>query len=167
MDTTSKAKGSWLSRNVVTPFKQAIRDLTPEGVALSVAFGVTCGLFPIPGVTTAACVVAFALLTRLGKGPLSLAAAQIVNMLITPLNLGTFIVFIRAGEALLRVEPVELSVTAFRDNPFGSIGTFWTSLMCGVVVWLLLVVPLTYTLYWALKPAMRILMRKGRPASMA
>jgi len=57
-----------------------------------------------------------------------------------------------------QVEPVELSVAAFRENPFGSIALFWTSLLCGVLVWLLMAVPLTTLLYWALRPVVRIVM---------
>jgi hypothetical protein len=73
----------------------------------------------------------------------------------TPINLGTFMTFIRCGESLFGVEPVALSLEPFKTAPLQALATFWISLCYGVVAWLLFTPPATFLAYQALKPLLR------------
>ena len=66
---------------------------TPEKIALSVALGITFGLFPIFGTTTLLCVVA-AIALRLNH-----PAIQLANQVMYPLQIPLIVVFIRMGES--------------------------------------------------------------------
>ena len=131
-----------LKNKVVTPMVNILKSgATPEGIALSLAFGFTGGLFPVPATTTVMCVI-FVFLFKLNIG-----AVQIANLLMTPVNLATFITFIRYGEALFGAAPVELSTEAFKSDPIAALGKFWVSLCYGIVAWAIFVPPATFALY--------------------
>jgi len=52
----SAAGGSWAQRRIVTPLMAILKSgATPEGLALSLAFGFTGGVFPVPALTTLVC----------------------------------------------------------------------------------------------------------------
>ena len=72
------------------------QGLTPRKLALTCAFGVVLGLFPVFGVTTLLCFVA-AFLFRL-----NIPIIQLVNYLIAPLQLILIIPFIQVGIYLFR-----------------------------------------------------------------
>lgn len=152
------SKASWaqkfvlkpLKHKVVTPMVNILKSgATPEGIALSLAFGFTGGLFPVPATTTVMCVI-FVFLFKLNIG-----AVQIANLLMTPVNLATFLTFIRYGESLFGAPPVELSTDAFKSDPIAALGKFWVSLCYGIVAWAIFVPPATFILYISLKPVMR------------
>ena len=80
------------------------QGLTPEGVALSLAFGVAAGLFPVIGATT---------LLGLGIGivlRLNQPALHLANWLAYPLQLAMIVPLVRLGEWLAGVPPVSFSV---------------------------------------------------------
>jgi uncharacterized protein (DUF2062 family) len=152
-----KPKG-WMQRHIVAPFKKKIvtpmvnilkSGATPEGIALSLAFGLTGGVFPVPATTTVIC-VAFVFLFRL-----NLAAVQITNLLMTPVNLATFITFIRWGEWIFGVDPMPLSLEPFKTKPLEALAQFWVSLCYGVVAWAIFTPPATAIAYVILKPVLR------------
>ena len=72
----------------------ALRGMSPEAIALSIALGFALGLFPVPGCPTLLCAMA-ALVLRL-NGP----AVQAVNYLVYPLQLALFAPFMRLGGRL-------------------------------------------------------------------
>ena len=151
--STAAAAPSWFRRRIIIPLFEVLKSgATPEGIALSLAFGLTGGVFPVPTVTTLACIV-LAWLFRL-----NFPAVQITNLLMTPLNLATFIPFIRGGEWLFGVERVELSLAFFRAEPVAAIGVFWKSLLIGCLCWLVFLPCATALLYVILKPIVRRLM---------
>jgi uncharacterized protein (DUF2062 family) len=90
----------FFSRRLVRPFLDLLRQgVTPEKIALSVALGVTLGVFPVLGSTTALCALAaFA-------WQLNLPAIEIVNYFIYPLQIALLIPFFRAGRAALPRAP--------------------------------------------------------------
>jgi len=81
-----------------------------------------------------------------------------MNLLMTPLNLATFLSFVRAGEYLFGVSPVPLSLQPFKESPLQALATFWSSLCLGIVVWLMFFPPATALTYLALKPIIRRVM---------
>lgn len=151
-------KSTWVQRRVLRPLQAKVvtpminilkSGATPEGIALSLALGITGGMFPVPATTTVVCVL-FAYLFQL-----NLAAVQLTNLLMTPINLATFMTFIRYGEALFGAEPVPLSLEPFQTDPLGALATFWISLCYGIVAWAIFTPPATFIAYQALKPVLR------------
>jgi uncharacterized protein (DUF2062 family) len=66
------AGGSWAQRKLVAPLKRRVwvplkailqSGATPEGLAWSIAFGITGGVFPVPATTTIIC-ISFAVLFK-------------------------------------------------------------------------------------------------------
>ena len=138
---------SWFRRRLVLPLFEVLKSgATPSGIALSLAFGFTGGVFPVPTVTTLACVV-LAWLFRL-----NFPAVQIANLLMTPLNLATFIPFIRGGEWLFGVDRADLSLSLFQSDPVAAMGVFWKSLLIGILAWLVFLPFSTLLIYLVLKP---------------
>jgi uncharacterized protein (TIGR03437 family) len=74
-------KSAWPYRKIVLPIIDLLRQgITPEKVALSIALGVTLGIFPVLGSTTILCAAAAVVLR------LNLPAIQAVNYLIYPIG---------------------------------------------------------------------------------
>src|SRR6185369_14325539 len=93
---TPDAMGDWFKRRVVAPLLQLLRQgVTPEKLALSVALGVIVAVIPVLGVSTIACAV-LAIWLRL-----NMPAIQLVNYLMTPVQLLLIIPLLRFGEWLV------------------------------------------------------------------
>ena len=153
--TTTAPPPSWFRRRIIIPLFDILKSgATPEGIALSLAFGLTGGVFPVPAITTVACIVLAYLFS------LNFPAVQLTNLLMTPVNLATFIPFIRAGEWLLGVEGVELSgvVGMLRNDPLDAVRVFWLSLVRGVLAWLAFLPVATWLAYVVLRPIIRRVM---------
>jgi uncharacterized protein (DUF2062 family) len=89
------AIASFLERRLVAPLLQLLRQgVTPEKLALSVALGAIVAVVPVLGVSTLICAL-LALRLRL-----NMPAIQIVNYLLTPVQLLLIIPFLRFGEKL-------------------------------------------------------------------
>lgn len=87
---------NWLQRKLVEPLLALLRQgVAPRSLALATALGAGIGIFPVLGVSTIA-LTALALPLRL-----NLPAIQLVNYLVSPLQLLLIIPFLRAGESLL------------------------------------------------------------------
>lgn len=131
---------------------------TPEKIALSVALGITIGLFPIFGTTTILCLVV-AVALRLNH-----PAIQLTNQLMYPLQLPLIVVFIRLGESMLGAAPIPFSATLMvaelRANPSGLFERFGTAGLHGILGWAA-VAPVTIGLAYAvLVPVVRLLTRR-------
>lgn len=67
MRSSSSGGGStWTQRHIIRPFNAKVvtpmvnilkSGATPEGIALSLAFGATGGMFPVPATTTVICLI--------------------------------------------------------------------------------------------------------------
>jgi hypothetical protein len=136
---------------------------TPEKIALSVALGITLGLFPIFGTTTLLCVAA-ALALRLNH-----PAIQITNQLMYPLQIPLIVVFIRLGESMLGVAPIPFSATLMvaelRAHPAVLVERFGTAGLHGIVGWAMVAPVVVALTYAALLPILRVASR--RPATPA
>lgn len=143
-----------LYRRAVDPILELMRQgLTPEKIALSLAFGIVLGVFPILGSTTILCAVA-ALIFRL-----NLPAIQLVNYLIYPLQFLLLIPFLRLGEKLFHAAPMRLSVAQMlamaHADPSHAIATLWLAGLHAMSAWLLIAPAATLLLYFLLSPALR------------
>ena len=155
--------GSLVSR-ITAVFKQ---NLTPEALAWSLAFGVTGGVFPIPGTTTFVCLAFIWLFS------LNLAATQLANLLCTPLELVLVMPFVRAGEWLFGSRPIAATelLDGLQRDFFGSLSAFGGSLLRAIVAWALFTAvasPLLYVLLRVLiNTVLPASMRAGRPGRLS
>lgn len=122
------------------------QGLTPRKLALTCAFGVILGIFPVFGVTTLLCFAA-AFLFRL-----NIPVIQVVNYLIAPLQLILIIPFIQAGIYLFDLSPFPFStdqlLSLLRNDPGLLLKEAGLALAIGVGVWSLLSIPLFFVMFY-------------------
>ena len=145
---------SFLQRRLIRPILALLRQgITPEKIALSLAMGVVCGLFPIMGATTLLCMVAAFCLG------LNQVAVQIVNYVMSPFQVGGILFFVRLGERLLGAAPIPLSplelLRRFEEDPLASIRSFGISGVHAVLGWTAVAPFLAVALYALVVPVLR------------
>jgi uncharacterized protein (DUF2062 family) len=154
---------SFWSQRVVAPVKALLRQgLTPEGVALSLAFGVAAGLFPVIGATTLLG-LAVGVALRLNQ-----PALQLANWLAYPLQLAMIVPLVRLGEWLSGAPPVSFSVVqvvaSTSSDPLGTLEQFGMSGLHGILGWVAIVPFVVLVLYRVLLPALRAMQSRVRPS---
>lgn len=152
-------KEGFFRRRLVRPVIELLRQgVTPEKIALSIAFGVALGVIPVLGSTTALCAIA-ALAFRL-----NLPAIQVVNYFVYPLQIALLIPFFRLGEKLFGAQHLPLSVpqiyAMIHPSMTGAIRTLWTTTWHAIVVWSLLAPVAGLVLYLTLAPLLRRVARR-------
>lgn len=138
-------------RRVVGPILELLRQgVTPEKIALSLAFGLGLGIIPILGVSTILCTAA-AVTWRL-----NLPAIQLVNYLASPLQLLLIIPFVRLGEHMLGSPPQPLTLEAgfalLSSGVVHAIVVLWDAIVHAAIAWIVIGPVLIYALYRAFKP---------------
>jgi len=127
--------------------------ITPERLALSIGLGIALGMVPALGTTTLLCTLA-AFLFRL-----NLPAIQIVNYFVYPLQLALLIPFIRAGEWLFGVEPLNLSLALIqrmmKADLWETVISLWSATMRAVMVWLLIAPVVVALVYLVMTPLLK------------
>lgn len=126
----------FLQKRLVRPIVQLLtQGITPERIALSLAFGFMLGLFPVLGTTSLLCLAA-AMLFRL-----NLPAVQLVNFLVNPLWFALLIPFIRAGEWLFGAPPLAMTASQIlalaHAGMLHSIRLLWLTALRAAAAWLL------------------------------
>jgi len=136
-----------LVRPIVDLFTQGI---TPEKVALSIAFGLVLGVFPALGWTSLLCLLVAVWLK------LNVPAMQLVNYLAYPLQLVLLVPFIRAGEVLFRVPKLVISLPQIlamvRADVWHAIAALWMTTVHAIVAWTLIAPAAVYLIYKILSP---------------
>jgi uncharacterized protein (DUF2062 family) len=145
---------AFLQRRLVDPLLVLLRQgVTPGRLAASVALGVGIGLVPVLGVSTALCALA-ALALRL-----NLPAIQLVNYLLTPLQLLLIIPQLRFGEWLAQAPPhpvtLESGLALLSQGILPAVRVLSTAIAHATLGWLVLAPPLTFLLYLILAGALR------------
>lgn len=145
---------SFLYRRFIAPVVALLtQGITPEKIALSLAFGIVLGIFPVLGSTTFLCAAA-ALMFRL-----NLPSTQLVNWLIYPLQLTCLVPFIHLGEMLFRATPLGLSVVQILSmvhaDPRNAIATLWRVEVHAIAAWLLIGPIAIFLLYGWLSRVLR------------
>jgi len=123
------------------------QGITPEKIALSLAFGVMLGIFPVLGTTSLLCLIA-AMLFRL-----NLPAVQLVNLLVNPLWFALLIPFIRMGERLFGVPP--LAITGAHNGLLQFIRVLGLTTLRAAAAWVLVGPVGILVLYLILVPIIR------------
>lgn len=146
-------ENTYIGRLLFKPLLKFLKHgITPEKLALTVTLGTLIGLFPVPGTTTAVCMLA-ALWLRL-----NMPAIQFVNYVLWPLQLLMIIPFIKAGEWLFGFVHLPLSLPEiqmlFENDWIEGIRTLWRSLLQGIAVWLLVSIPASFAIYYVVLPVL-------------
>jgi uncharacterized protein (DUF2062 family) len=153
---------SLVRRKLVEPLLELLRQgVTPEKIALSLAFGLGIGIFPVLGLSTVLCTVV-AITLRL-----NLPAIQLVNYLASPLQLVLIIPFVRVGEHLLGLPAQPLSVReGFRIMAAGvihAIVVLWDAIVHAALGWIVIGPVLIFALYRAFRPLLARAAKLRRP----
>jgi uncharacterized protein (DUF2062 family) len=153
----------WVRRRILDPILALLRQgITPDRLALSLAFGLGVGIFPVLGVSTIACTVA-ALALRL-----NLPAIQLVNYLASPVQLVLIIPFVRVGEAVVGAPPQPLTVSAGLEllaaGVLNAVIVLWDAIVHAAIGWAVIGPFLIYLLYRAFRPLLeRAARRMAQP----
>lgn len=132
---------------------QLTQGVTPDRIALTLALGVACGVFPFLGFTTALCAVVAAAL-RLNQ-----PIIHVVNQLLWPVQLAGIPLFVALGQKLygappVPVDPAEIA-RVFSESP----REFWTRFglmgLHALSAWLLVTPFLVAALHFGLRPVLR------------
>jgi uncharacterized protein (DUF2062 family) len=149
----SRLKKFWQERVVALIAAQFTQGFTPQKIALTITLGVTLGLFPILGATTALCALAGVWLK------LNQPVIQLVNYLASPLQLAMILVFVRIGEWLVRAQPVTFSIPElfrkFHESPANFFQEFGMTGLHGIIAWLVIAPFLTALIYFLLLPPLK------------
>ncbi len=154
MTETGDMKRGFFYRRLVIPIVGLLtQGVTPEKIALSLAFGIMLGTFPMIGSTSLLCLAA-ALVFRL-----NIPAIQLVNYLAYPLQLFLLVPFIRMGEILFRATPLQLSLAQMlgmiRADARHALAALWLAEVHAISAWLLIGPPAIFLLYFLLFWALR------------
>ena len=144
---------SWLQRRLVDPILALLKQgITPDKLALSLALGVVIGLVPILGVSTALCALA-ALAFRL-----NMPAIQLVNYLLSPVQLLLIIPFVRLGESLTGAPPFPITIAGGLEllaaGVLPAIRILWDAILHAALGWGLVAPPAILILFLALRPVL-------------
>lgn len=154
MDLQTPIKRSFLKEKIYLPVLNFLKTgSSPEQLAVAFALGTIVGIIPLWGVSTLLCaLLAFAF-------RLNLAAMQLVNYLIFPLQLLFYIPFFQAGGVLFEPLTIPLSASQISEmlsaDPWGSMQQLWLANLQALLVWLMLAVPVYFGLYFILLPVLK------------
>jgi uncharacterized protein (DUF2062 family) len=148
---------SWLYRHIALPILALLRmGATPEKLAWSIAAGILIGINPILGSTTILC-LAVAFVFRL-----NVAASQIGNHVVYPLELLFIIPFINLASRVFNTEPMPLSPSelfrAAREHPIDLTRRLWLWEWHAFLLWAILAAVAIPILALLLTPILRRLL---------
>lgn len=161
MKTPSRLKRFWQERVVGLIVAQFTQGFTPQKIALTIALGFVLGIFPILGATSVLCAFA-ALALRLNQ-----PVIQLVNFLVSALQLALILVFVRLGEWLVNAPPVSFSVPElmrrFQASPAQFMQDFGLTGLHGILAWLIVAPLLAMLIYHLLLPPLKKLAQLTKP----
>lgn len=148
----------WIYSKLVQPVLSLLRlGTSPERLAWSLAVGVAVGINPVLGSTTVACLIVAFLLR------LNLAASQITNHLVYPLQLLLFLPFLRIGTRLFGTSSIPLATSDLfhmaRTHPIKLSRLLWAWEGHALLVWLAVALVAAPLMATALTPLLRRLQR--------
>ena len=152
---------NWIYRRVALPVFALLRKgASPEKLAWSIAVGLLIGINPILGSTTILC------LTLAFVFRLNVAASQLGNHIVYPLQLILIIPFIRIASRIFRTAPMPLSANelfrAAREHPVALSRQLWLWEWHAFLLWAAIAVVAIPALALAVTPVLRLLMGRVR-----
>nr|CCA15192.1 conserved hypothetical protein [Albugo laibachii Nc14] len=155
--------GTFLQERVTKPLMKVLKSgASPQSIALALAFGVTGGVFPLPGITSVPVMLA-TIIFRLNP-----VAAMLTNYLATPINVASFPLFIYYGNSIFGNEHTEkgFSISQFtqdlKTDPLSTLLLFRFTLLNAIYLWMLCVPVMTLILYLVLTPIVRRLIPSSK-----
>lgn len=151
----------WARERIAVPILELLKQgVTPEKIALSIAFGIVLGVLPALGITTALCFL-IALIFRLNP-----IAIQIVNYAMYPLQIALLLPFIRLGEFLFRAGQLPLTIFQLEQmvhqNSIVALHLLWTTIWHAITAWALIAPFAVVTIYLVTAPILRRAARRYR-----
>ena len=129
---------------------QLKQGTTPQKMALTIALGLTLGVFPILGSTTILC-LAFASIFKLNQ-----PAMHFINYLLYPVQILLIPVFIEAGAWIFGAEALPFSVSkalaVFASDPALFFRQFGLCAVYGMGAWAVFALPLIAAVYFLVLP---------------
>jgi uncharacterized protein (DUF2062 family) len=158
-DSTKAVHHNWIYRRGVLPILALLRmGATPQRLAWSIAVGMMVGLNPLLGTTTVMC------LAVAGMFRLNVAASQIANHAMFPLELALILPFIRMGSRVFHTAEMPLSPKVFlmsaKSSPLGLIRELWVWEWHALLVWLGMAVVVAPVIAIGLTPVLERLLRR-------
>ena len=156
-------QGSFPNRRLIGPLKAQLRQrITPETIALTIAYGAVFGVFPVLGSTTLLCGLAG------WRLKLNQPIIQIINMFVYPLQLILLLPFYSAGETLFQQPHVPIFsvpelMQRFAGGPLKFMADYGMVALYGIAVWCLLAPPVAALIYALTRPALRVLAARVKP----
>jgi uncharacterized protein (DUF2062 family) len=150
---------NWIYRRVALPILALLRmGASPEKLAWSIAAGLLIGINPILGSTTILC-LALAFIFRL-----KVAASQIGNHIVYPLELILIIPFIHLASRVFQTAPMPLSASellrAAREHPLALSRQLWLWEWHAFLLWTILAAIAVPLIALALTPILRKLLAR-------
>lgn len=148
------ARPGWWQRRIAGPVRQQLtQGITPDKISLTIALGITLGIFPILGSGFLLCgLAAWGL-------KLNQPIIQGVGTLAYPLQLVMLLPFYRAGEWLFGIPPIPLSITVLISRFFENVPLFLKEYgmtgVRGILVWCGLAPVVLVLVYHGLRPVLR------------
>jgi uncharacterized protein (DUF2062 family) len=144
----------FLQRRLVAPLLLLLRQgVTPRRLALSLALGIVIGLVPVLGISTALCAL-IALVLRL-----NMPAIQLVNYLLTPLQLLLIIPLLRFGEWLARAPrfpiTLESGLALLSRGAIHAVTVLATAIVHATLGWFVLAPLAAFALFRIFEPVLR------------
>ena len=125
------------------------QGMTPNKLALSISLGFCFGLFPVVGITTLLC-LGISLLLRL-----NVAAMQLINYLVYPIQLIVLIPLIHLGSFMTGVNPIPYSIEEVIEivsNDFSqAFELLGFATLIGIFAWSIIIVPISVAIYIVLR----------------
>ena len=161
--TAPAPKSFWQRRVVGLLVAQLKQGITPEKIALTIALGLTLGIFPIMGTTTVLCAIVGIWLK------LNQPIIQVVNYVIYPVQISLILVFVRMGEWMTRAERVPFSIPElmrkFQASPAKFMQEFGVTGLHAIIGWLAVAPALIVVIYYGLRTPMRKLAGATTPST--
>jgi uncharacterized protein (DUF2062 family) len=141
----------WFQRRIVAPILALLKQgITPDKLALSLAFGIGFGLFPVLGASTILCAAA-ALALRL-----NMPAIQLVNYALSPLQLLLIIPFVRVGEAVTGAAAFPITISGgfaiLAQGALHAIKVLWDAIVHAALGWVIVAPLCMFALYRLFRP---------------
>jgi uncharacterized protein (DUF2062 family) len=151
-----------LHRRLIAPLLALLRQgVTPRELALSLSLGAGIGLVPVLGISTALCALAAFFLK------LNMPAIQLVNYLLTPVQLMLIIPLLRFGELLVNAPrfPVTLEsgLALLSHGATSALQVLSMAIVHATLGWIVLAPVLVAVLYGVFEPALRHLTPAATP----
>ena len=133
--TPDKEKRGFWQRRLIQPIRnQLTQGVSVKAIAIGIAVGAVCGIFPVLGTTTVLTTL-FAFLLKLNQ-----PVAQAINFLVYPLHIALIPAFIRFGEFLFGADPIPFSISPmlkqFSDAPIDFLYQFKATFIHCITGWL-------------------------------